>query len=257
MAGDVAELLKALVEDSLGTADVFVSRAIEGGARWTHEIPKNLENCGDGLVVVTSENVEAPWLHFEAGAISKQIDASYVTPLLFDADIGDLQGTPLSLFQAKRIAKNDLQVLMEEMGKRRGKDETGIRRRFGHAWTDFEAALSGVRKTAKKIKRRLNNDDLGAMIESLSAQVARLARPEESVAAAIYGQGELATASPKRAAELIYPHFQSVGRSSPAKFRNYLSNLSPEESAEVGNFLRAMLSDAYKKQSESDKKDEK
>lgn len=250
MAGDVALLLKTLVEDALGTGDVFISKEIEGGARWTHEIPKQLNECGDGLVVVTTENHVAPWLHFEAGALSKQIDASYVTPLLFDAEIGEIQGTPLALFQAKRIDQDDLRQLMVEMGSRRGKEEAGIRRRFNHAWEDFESAISGLRKTATKTKRRLNNDDLGAMIESLTAQISRIARPEKSVAAAIAGQGRLATASVAEAAALISPYIQNRTQSR-GSFAHY-SALEAANAAIAANAAHAAHAAASSRDAEMD-----
>jgi hypothetical protein len=41
------------------------------GERWSINLAKELESSNFGLVCLTPENVNAPWLHFEAGAILK------------------------------------------------------------------------------------------------------------------------------------------------------------------------------------------
>ena len=47
------------------------SEDIDKGARWSTDIAKELENSTFGILCVTKENLEAPWLSFEAGALSK------------------------------------------------------------------------------------------------------------------------------------------------------------------------------------------
>ncbi|OOO01842.1 MAG: hypothetical protein USCGTAYLOR_01956 [Chromatiales bacterium USCg_Taylor] len=55
------------------------------GARWSAEIAKELEASRIGLLVITPENQEAPWLLFEAGALAKNLERSKVCPILFGA----------------------------------------------------------------------------------------------------------------------------------------------------------------------------
>ena len=45
---------------------------------------KELENSTFGILCVTKDNLYAPWLSFEAGALSKTMDKSFVTQFLFD-----------------------------------------------------------------------------------------------------------------------------------------------------------------------------
>lgn len=109
VAANIATVLKPFLQDVLGGATILMSQDMAGGTRWATEIPRWLEECNAGLVLVTRENSREPWLHFEAGALSKRIEAQ-VIPMLCGASIGDIEGTPLSLFQAKRLDQDDCWV---------------------------------------------------------------------------------------------------------------------------------------------------
>lgn len=66
------------------------------------EIENSLKDTKFGIICVTPENVDRPWLNYEAGALSKQVDEgpNRVIPLLFDfADPADVN-TPVGQFQA-------------------------------------------------------------------------------------------------------------------------------------------------------------
>lgn len=67
------------------------SEDIDKGARWSVDIASELEDSTFGLLCVTEENLNAPWLSFEAGALSKAMDKSFVTPFLLDIKRADVQ----------------------------------------------------------------------------------------------------------------------------------------------------------------------
>src|SRR5580704_6319798 len=75
---------------------------ITKGARWEGEISKELAASRIGLLILTSENIEAPWLLFEAGALAKNLEKSKVCPLLFGVEPTDVKG-PLVQFQAAKF----------------------------------------------------------------------------------------------------------------------------------------------------------
>ena len=62
------------------------SEDIDKGARWSTDIAKELEAAHYGIICITKENVATPWINFEAGALSKSLDKSNVTPFLLDKD---------------------------------------------------------------------------------------------------------------------------------------------------------------------------
>ena len=60
------------------------SQDIQKGQRWAEEISEKLEETQFGILCVTHENLESPWLLFEAGAISKLRRQSRVSTYLLD-----------------------------------------------------------------------------------------------------------------------------------------------------------------------------
>lgn len=85
------------------------------GARWSSEIAKELEASRVGLLVITPENQEAPWLLFEAGALAKNLDRSKVCPLLFGSmEPTDVKG-PLVQFQAAQFSESEMKRVVKMM----------------------------------------------------------------------------------------------------------------------------------------------
>src|SRR5436305_948866 len=60
------------------------SEDIAKGGRWSSDLAKELETSKFGVICVTRENWNLPWINFEAGALSKELDQAGVSPLLFD-----------------------------------------------------------------------------------------------------------------------------------------------------------------------------
>jgi len=85
------------------------------GSRWSTEIAKELEASRVGLLIVTAENQDAPWLLFEAGALAKSVDRSKVCPLLFGGmEPTDVKG-PLVQFQASQFSKDEMKRVVKMM----------------------------------------------------------------------------------------------------------------------------------------------
>lgn len=99
------------------------SEDIDKGARWSTDIAKELENSTFGILCVTKENLHAPWLSFEAGALSKTMDKSFVTPFLFDIKRSEVNG-PILQFQSTIFEKEDIKKLVQTLNKACG--ENGI-----------------------------------------------------------------------------------------------------------------------------------
>lgn len=99
------------------------SEDIDKGARWSTDIAKELENSTFGVLCVTRENLHAPWLSFEAGALSKTMDKSFVTPFLFDIKRSEVNG-PILQFQSTIFEKSDIKKLLQTLNKACG--DSGI-----------------------------------------------------------------------------------------------------------------------------------
>lgn len=92
------------------------SEDIDKGARWSTDIAKELEDSGFGILCVTKENLHAPWLTFEAGALSKKLEKSYVSPFLFDIKRAEING-PILQFQSTVHDKEDVFKLINTLNK--------------------------------------------------------------------------------------------------------------------------------------------
>lgn len=90
----------------------FTPGDMEKGSRWSTEIAKELQESQIGIIVLTRENLSEPWIMFEAGGLSKQLEKSRICPLLFGLENTDLVG-PLVQFQATSFTKADLKKLIK------------------------------------------------------------------------------------------------------------------------------------------------
>ena len=80
------------VKPFMSSGDIFK------GERWSDVLAKELEDTQFGIICVTPSNIKAPWLNFEAGALSKSVDRSFLFPFLSQINPHELEG-PLALFQ--------------------------------------------------------------------------------------------------------------------------------------------------------------
>ncbi|MET9593255.1 toll/interleukin-1 receptor domain-containing protein [Streptomyces sp. NPDC006516] len=97
---ECAEALRSWLPLTNQAISPFVSsQDISKGERGLAAIANQLQECSFGIVCVTRENQSAPWINFEAGALSRELGESSLIPFLLDMPIKDLSG-PLSQFQA-------------------------------------------------------------------------------------------------------------------------------------------------------------
>lgn len=104
----IAEILRGWLPSVIQAIKPYFSPDdIAKGSRWNTEIAKELEECKVGLLCLTSDNLESPWIMFEAGALSKSLSASRVCPLLFGIAPSNIKG-PLVQFQAAPFDKGEM-----------------------------------------------------------------------------------------------------------------------------------------------------
>src|SRR5229473_2295304 len=96
----VADALHRYLPQMINAVDPWLSSTdIEAGARWGADIAAKLEKSTVGILCLTPGNLESTWLHFEAGALAKTLENTFVCPYLFDLKPSDVKG-PLAQFQA-------------------------------------------------------------------------------------------------------------------------------------------------------------
>ncbi len=129
----------------------FISTGdIDKGRRWSDVLATELADAAYGILVVTPENFDKPWINFEAGAISKAVDKAYVSPFLFNIDPSRLVG-PLSQFQATINEQQDILRLLASINSRMPADQQlafeVLNREFELLWPDLKAKLDEAAKT--------------------------------------------------------------------------------------------------------------
>lgn len=118
----VALALREWLPSVIQTIEPYVSSEdIDKGARWSIDIANELENSTYGILCVTKENINAPWLMFEAGALSKTMDKTRVSPFLFDVKRSEVDG-PILQFQSTIWDKGDIQKLVTGLSKASGNE---------------------------------------------------------------------------------------------------------------------------------------
>jgi TIR domain len=118
-SGDRSKALASALKDWLPTVLQYVqpwmsSSDINSGERWSNEIAKQLKDTNFGILCVTKENLEAPWLLFEAGALAKSMQDGRVIPLRLDVENSDITG-PLQQFHSEKADSEGVKKLLTSL----------------------------------------------------------------------------------------------------------------------------------------------
>lgn len=145
------------------------------GIIWNLEILKQLEESRIGLICVTRENYDAPWILFEAGALAKHFGGSRVCPILFGLDPSDVKG-PLVQFQAAKFEKRDIMRIVEMINHELGDgaiEKTVLDSVFEMWWPQLEAAIQETTARKASLPQKIKRPDrelLEEMLELLRRQ---------------------------------------------------------------------------------------
>lgn len=128
------------------TRPYMSSESIDKGTRWASSISNELEGSSIGILVLTPDNTEAPWIHFEAGALAKVVGDSKLAPLLFGLKPSDI-GSPLSQFQVTLFTKSDVLKLLKSINAESGDEalpESRLSKMHDALWDDLQAAVTPI-----------------------------------------------------------------------------------------------------------------
>lgn len=125
----IAEELKKSITDAFSTSNlsVFVSSEnISTGEEWFAAIKRNLQDSIMTLVCVTRDNINAPWLYFEAGASqfhnysntdkSEEMRKKLLMVILFDMELPE--GSPLKAYNYIRWGNDGFTKLFKDINNR-------------------------------------------------------------------------------------------------------------------------------------------
>lgn len=242
-SGDVSHKVACVWRDWLPfviqAVDPYVSsKDIDKGARWSEDIATELEASSYGIICVTASNPSAPWLNFEAGALSKSFDKSRVSPFLLGLNRSDVPAGPLVQFQSTIFERQDVLKLVQGINAQCDEsplDEPRVVQMFEVMWPKLEKNLAALQdeaaqpgadgdKTAPAVRGEA--EILGELLELVRSQQRVLASPDILLPAGylreVMGQaGSLASISPETFYELAvyFEELQGVAFMSDADSR--------------------------------------
>ncbi|MCM3667912.1 TIR domain-containing protein [Mesobacillus maritimus] len=180
---EVALILKEWIPLVIQSVDTYVSSEdIDKGTRWSLDIAKELETCSYGIICVTKENINSPWVNFEAGALSKFVSESFVSPFLLDIKKSEVSG-PLLQFQATSNEKDDVKKLLNGINKacgERGLSENRLDNIFDAMWPLLQSKLELTLKQSKEPKS-LVEEEPGALNDRMLEEILNLVRSQQKI----------------------------------------------------------------------------
>ena len=167
----------------------FSPNDIEKGSRWECILAGELSASSVGIFVMTPENRDSRWLHFEAGVIAKSIDRSRVCPMLFGMEPTDLEG-PLAHFQSTRFAKDDVKRLfltINAAGDQHKLADATAAKVFEKWWPELDKQLKDVFASYKPARAQVRSER--ELIEEILLTVRRLSNAQKNRLAEGYWEG--------------------------------------------------------------------
>lgn len=138
----------------------FTPADIEKGGRWANDIAKELSNAEIGILCITRDNIHSDWILFEAGALSKSLDKTYVCPILFGINNADLAG-PLKQFQTTEFTKADFHKLITVINGRLSEHKLPAKTLdavFEKWWPDLEEKITEILSSITIVDGPVRND---------------------------------------------------------------------------------------------------
>lgn len=185
----VAEALRNWLPKIINAIKPWLSSEdIAQGARWNAEIAVRLQAAKAGIICLTRSNLHADWILFEAGALSKTLENTFVCPLLIDLSPADLK-EPLAQFQATRATKEGILKLTKTLNAALGEDAlsgTHIDEAFDVWWPKLESQLKALpadedSPNTRREDRELLEEILLTVRSFTRSQVRLIAPPPDGV----------------------------------------------------------------------------
>jgi len=145
----VAELLDDWIQCVLQAIRPWMSsKDIDRGSLWFSEITDQLKDTTIGVVCLTKDNLNKPWILFESGALAKGLSSSRVCTFLIDLETTDVSN-PLAQFNHTLPNKEGLYDLVRTLNSSLGDQslrEKVLEQVFDTYWPQFEIGFEQALK---------------------------------------------------------------------------------------------------------------
>lgn len=181
---DVAILLNDWLCCVIQAARPWIStRDLDRGSLWFGEINDQLKDTTVGIICLTQENKNRPWILFEAGALAKGLSTSRVCTLLVDLEPKDIED-PLAQFNHTFPSRESMLSLTKTLNTSLGAsalDSRILEQVFNTYWPQFEEGFKKVlanTETSAPSKPRPKEDMLGEILDNTRVMATRIRKLE-------------------------------------------------------------------------------
>jgi len=174
-----AEVLKWWTRCVIQAARPWISTEdIDRGALWFSEINNGLSDTAIGIVCLTQENKDRPWILFEAGALAKGLSNNRVCTFLVDLNPSDIRD-PLAQFNHTQPKEEDMRKLARTLNRQLGDhalDEAVLNDSFDAYWPQFELRWKAIEALPQvtEIVKRPADDIMGEILENVRGMNQRI-----------------------------------------------------------------------------------
>ncbi|SHG45537.1 TIR domain-containing protein [Massilia sp. CF038] len=163
------------------------SEDLDRGSLWFSEINNNLSDTSVGIVCLTDENKDRPWILFEAGALAKGLSNSRVCTFLVDLEPKNITD-PLAQFNHTKPLEDDMKKLARTLNAALGPnalDPNVLNDVCDVSWPKFkerfDQLLSDNPPAGPRVERD-SNDVLGEILDSVRGMNQRVRQLENKSA---------------------------------------------------------------------------
>jgi hypothetical protein len=180
----IAEALREWLPTVIQTAKPFMSDTdIDKGSRGLTEVIKALEGMKVGIVCLTPENLNEPWILYEAGALSKTIDdkTRLCTYLLAGLQSQNVR-QPLGMFQHTVASKEETWKLIRTVNSSISDDpvsDSNLKAIFEKMWPELEKTIENIPSPDQVVEAKRLPDEMLAEILDLSRATANSRKQSE------------------------------------------------------------------------------
>ncbi len=147
----------------------YSTKSLPPGGRWVSDI--DAEFTGSiGIICLTPNNIGAPWINFEAGALSQALEGSdaRVIPLLHQLQPSQVE-QPLAQFNMKPLSESGVYDIVEALNAVAvdSRPEERLRRAFDRWWPDLATKIEGLPAVSDRPEQRKEREILEEILEGV------------------------------------------------------------------------------------------
>lgn len=162
------------------------ARDLDRGSLWFGEINDQLKETSVGVICLTQENKNRPWILFEAGALAKGLSTARVCTFLVDIEPKDIED-PLAQFNHTFPTREGVLSLVRTLNSTLGQgalDTRVLEQVFDTYWPQFEKKFKEILSRTEAqapSKPRPNEEVLSEILNNTRSLNSRLLRLEREV----------------------------------------------------------------------------